>query len=107
MCLVFLDKGLYKKKPLGSFGDISFNSLKKIIPNINSGGVLKINSNELQRNSNKCFENAVVFKISFITNIINKIRILAKYMLLNFFRLNFFRPKYENYYFAKKAKKTN
>jgi hypothetical protein len=100
-------KGLYKKKSLGSFGDFSFNSMKKIIPNINSGGVLKINSTELQRNSNKCLENTVVFKISFITHIINKIRFFAKYIILNFFRLNFLRPKYENYYFSKKAINTN
>lgn len=100
-------EGFYKKKLLGSFGDISFSSIKKIITNINSGGVLKINSIELQDKPMKYLENLAVLKSSYTRKVINNTKTFMKYFLSNLFRLNFFRPKYENYSFSKEAKNTN
>lgn len=97
--------GIYKDSFLGNFGDISFSSIKKIVPTLKSGGVLKINLktlsskyksfNNLQKLNNYNPVRQLVLKLKMIKNFFFKI-----------FKYEIFRKKYEDYNSIEHTKKT-
>ena len=97
--------GKYKNSFLGNFGDISFSSIKKIIPIVKSGGILQINLKTI--NSNYKFINNLqkVNSYNFINKLFHQLKVIKKFYLKKF-KYEIFRKKYEIYNSIEYAKKT-
>lgn len=97
--------GKFYGKKIGSFGDISFSSLKKILPILNSGGILKINI-KLKKSQYKFLLNLKKVKFNKFFYIFYLMIKRIKKLFFTFFNMNIFRSKFENYNILKSSKKT-